>query len=183
MKLHFFPSQMVPRDSFLGLSALLFIISLPSSLLFYLPDSNPLLSFGSHGRDIHLYTGTPGLLSHPALTWVHCHDGFFLFGADNQRRGMYLQMSTDGRVSGSDVQTANSEYFRTGVNMLGPNGAQKWKKLVCHCVLPGVLELKSVRNGHVVIRGKSSSLFLCMDSRGHLWGQVHDKHNYTMHAH
>lgn len=43
-------------------------------------------------------------------------------------------------------------------------------------MLPGVLELKSVRNGHVVIRGKSSSLFLCMDSRGHLWGQVHDKH-------
>lgn len=39
----------------------------------------------------------------------------------------------------------------------------------------GVLELKSVRTGHVVIRGKSSSLFLCMDSRGQLRGQVHDK--------
>lgn len=38
---------------------------------------------------------------------------------------MYLQMSTDGKVSGSDVQTAYSEYFGTGVNMLGSNGAQK----------------------------------------------------------
>lgn len=36
----------------------------------------------------------------------------------------------------------------------------------------GVLELKSVRTGHVVIRGKSSSLFLCMDSTGQLRGQV-----------
>uniref|UniRef100_A0A674N2I3 Fibroblast growth factor n=2 Tax=Takifugu rubripes TaxID=31033 RepID=A0A674N2I3_TAKRU len=82
-------------------------------------DLLPQTPLKGHGRGIHLYT-------------------------DNQRRGMYLQMSTDGSVSGSDVQTANS-----------------------------VLELKSVRNGHVVIRGKSSSLFLCMDSRGRLWGQRH----------
>lgn len=46
---------------------------------------------------------------------------------------------------------------------------------VYHCVFAGVLELKSIRTGHVVIRGKSSSLFLCMDGRGQLRGQVHDK--------
>lgn len=36
----------------------------------------------------------------------------------------------------------------------------------------GVLELKSVKAGHVVLKGKSSSLFLCVDSAGHLSGQV-----------
>lgn len=36
----------------------------------------------------------------------------------------------------------------------------------------GVLQLKSVKPGHVVIRGPSSSLFLCSDSEGHLRGQV-----------
>lgn len=36
----------------------------------------------------------------------------------------------------------------------------------------GVLELKSVQQGQTVIRGQSSSLFLCLDSRGHLRGQV-----------
>uniref|UniRef100_A0A8C3FZ84 Fibroblast growth factor 21 n=1 Tax=Cyclopterus lumpus TaxID=8103 RepID=A0A8C3FZ84_CYCLU len=35
-----------------------------------------------------------------------------------------------------------------------------------------VLELKSVQPGHVVIKGRSSSLFLCMDSGGGLSGQV-----------
>uniref|UniRef100_A0A3Q3ASU1 Fibroblast growth factor n=1 Tax=Kryptolebias marmoratus TaxID=37003 RepID=A0A3Q3ASU1_KRYMA len=34
-----------------------------------------------------------------------------------------------------------------------------------------VLQLKSVKPGHVVIRGQSSSLFLCSDSGGHLRGQ------------
>lgn len=39
-------------------------------------------------------------------------------------------------------------------------------------LFPGVLELKSVKSGHVVVKGKSSSLFLCVDSGGHLRGQV-----------
>uniref|UniRef100_A0A3B4ZL07 Fibroblast growth factor n=1 Tax=Stegastes partitus TaxID=144197 RepID=A0A3B4ZL07_9TELE len=34
-----------------------------------------------------------------------------------------------------------------------------------------VLQLKSVKPGHIVIKGLSSSLFLCVDSRGHLRGQ------------
>lgn len=96
-----------------------------------------------------------------------------IVGPDNQRRGMYLQIGTDGRVSGSDVQTSNSEYVCNGVNMLCSNVTQKnGKKPFYHCVFAGVLELKSVRTGHVVIRGKSSSLFLCMDSTGQLRGQV-----------
>lgn len=36
----------------------------------------------------------------------------------------------------------------------------------------GVLELKSVKPGHIAIKGKSTSLFLCLDSGGHLKGQV-----------
>ncbi|XP_073346476.1 fibroblast growth factor 21 [Pagrus major] len=108
-----------PHTSLSYLSSLLLIISLPFSLSFYLTDSNPLLSFNSQVREVHLYT-------------------------DNHRRGMYLQMTPDGRVSGSDAQTLNS-----------------------------VLELKSVKSGHVVIKGQSSSLFLCMDSEGHLRGQSH----------
>lgn len=81
-------------------------------------------------------------------------------------------MSADGRVSGSDVQTPNSEYGLSAmvslccVQILHRNGNDY------RCVFAGVLELKSVRTGHVVIRGKSSSLFLCMDSRGQLTGQV-----------
>ncbi|KAA8581648.1 hypothetical protein FQN60_003229, partial [Etheostoma spectabile] len=66
-----------------------------------------------------------------------------LLVADNHRRAMYLQMTGDGKVSGSDTQTCYS-----------------------------VLELKSVNPGHIVIQGKSSSLFLCVDSGGHLRGQV-----------
>ncbi|AWP17601.1 Fibroblast growth factor [Scophthalmus maximus] len=57
---------------------------------------------------------------------------------------MYLQMTQDGRVSGSDVQTPYS-----------------------------LLQMKSVKSGHIVIRGLSSSLFLCVDSGGHLRGQAH----------
>ncbi|CAN9509098.1 unnamed protein product [Ophioblennius macclurei] len=98
-------------------SAFFLIIALPFSLSFYLPDSNPLLSFGSQVREGHLYT-------------------------DNHRRGMYMQISQDGRVLGSDTKTPYS-----------------------------VLQLKSVQPGHVVIKGQSSSLFLCADSRGHLRGQ------------
>lgn len=39
-------------------------------------------------------------------------------------------------------------------------------------VFAGVLELKSVKPGHIAIKGKSTSLFLCLDSGGHLKGQV-----------
>ncbi|XP_074476410.1 fibroblast growth factor 21 [Sebastes fasciatus] len=106
-----------PHTSFSYLSAFLVIISLPFALSFYLTDSNPLLSFDTQVREVHLYT-------------------------ENHRRGMYLQMTLDGRVSGSDAQTLYS-----------------------------VLELKSVKPGHIVIKGRSSSLFLCVDSGGHLRGQ------------
>ncbi|XP_068162210.1 fibroblast growth factor 21 [Antennarius striatus] len=108
-----------PHTFFFYLSSFLLIIVLPFAQSFYLPDSNPLLSFDSQVREVHLYT-------------------------DNHRRGMYLQMSLDGRVSGSDIQTPYS-----------------------------VLELKSVQQGHIVIRGLYSSLFLCMDRGGHLMGQRH----------
>lgn len=57
---------------------------------------------------------------------------------------MYLQMTQDGGVSGSGVPT-----------------------------LYTVLELKSIQTGLVVIKGRWSSLFLCVDSRGHLRGQTH----------
>ncbi|XP_067344169.1 fibroblast growth factor 21 isoform X2 [Channa argus] len=57
---------------------------------------------------------------------------------------MYLQMTQDGKVSGSDVQTSYS-----------------------------VLELKSVKPGHTVIKGQTSSLFLCVDNEGCLRGQTH----------
>lgn len=35
---------------------------------------------------------------------------FFFLVTDNHRRGMYLQITLDGRVSGSDVQTPYSKY-------------------------------------------------------------------------
>ncbi|XP_029954747.1 fibroblast growth factor 21 [Salarias fasciatus] len=98
-------------------SAFFLIISFPFSLSFYLPDSNPLFSFSSQVREGHLYT-------------------------DNHRRGVYMQISQDGRVSGSDARTPYS-----------------------------VLQLKSVQPGHVIIKGQSSSLYLCVDGRGHLRGQ------------
>ncbi|XP_010731346.2 fibroblast growth factor 21 isoform X1 [Larimichthys crocea] len=108
-----------PNTFFSCLSSFFFIITLPLSLSFYLTDSNPLLSFDNQVREVHLYT-------------------------DNHRRGMYLQMTLDGRVSGNDAQTAYS-----------------------------VLELKSVKPGHIVIKGQASSHFLCLDSAGRLWGQSH----------
>ncbi|KAM9838135.1 fibroblast growth factor 21 [Aulostomus maculatus] len=106
-----------PHGTFFLLSFFLLINSCPFSLAFYLPDSNPLLSFNSQVREVRLYT-------------------------ENHRRGMYLQMSQDGTVSGSDAQTPFS-----------------------------VLELKSVKPGHIVIKGHSSSLFLCADRHGSLRGQ------------
>nr|XP_046233276.1 fibroblast growth factor 21 [Scatophagus argus] len=108
-----------PHTSFSYLCPFLLIIPLPFALSFYLTDSNPLLSFNGQVREVHLYT-------------------------DNHRRGMYLQMTLDGRVSGSDAQNPYS-----------------------------VLELKSVKPGHIIIKGQSSSLFLCVDSGGHLRGQRH----------
>nr|XP_057918172.1 fibroblast growth factor 21 isoform X2 [Doryrhamphus excisus] len=63
---------------------------------------------------------------------------------ENHRRGMYLQMTQDGKVSGSDVQTPYS-----------------------------LLQLQSVQPGHIAIKGRRSSLFLCTDSRGSLRGQIH----------
>uniref|UniRef100_A0A8C6UAR1 Fibroblast growth factor n=1 Tax=Neogobius melanostomus TaxID=47308 RepID=A0A8C6UAR1_9GOBI len=97
----------------------LLLVLMPCNQSLYIPNSNPLLAFGNQVRETHLYT-------------------------DNHRRGMYLQMTLDGQVSGSDIQTPYS-----------------------------VLELKSVKTGEVVIRGRRSSLFLCIDSRGHLRGQSH----------
>uniref|UniRef100_A0A3Q4AEB3 Fibroblast growth factor n=1 Tax=Mola mola TaxID=94237 RepID=A0A3Q4AEB3_MOLML len=34
-----------------------------------------------------------------------------------------------------------------------------------------LLERRSVKTGHVIIKGKSSSLYLCVDSEGHLRGE------------
>ncbi|XP_054605141.2 fibroblast growth factor 21 [Nothobranchius furzeri] len=106
-----------PNTPFCLSFSLFLILPLPFSLSFYVPESNPLLSFNSQVREVHLFT-------------------------ENHRRGMFLQINLDGRVSGSDAQTAFS-----------------------------VLQLKSVKPGHAVIKGQSSSLFLCMDSGGHLRGQ------------
>ncbi|KAL4617851.1 fibroblast growth factor 21-like isoform X1 [Arapaima gigas] len=60
----------------------------------------------------------------------------------NKRHGLFLEMAPDGIVRGTPIQTANS-----------------------------VLELRSVRAGQTVIRGVSSSLYLCADERGQLRGQ------------
>ncbi|XP_030611692.1 fibroblast growth factor 21-like [Archocentrus centrarchus] len=57
---------------------------------------------------------------------------------------MYLEINLDGRVTGSDTQTPYS-----------------------------LLQLKPVKPGHVVIKGPSSSLFLCVDRGGNLRGQSH----------
>ncbi|XP_077482273.1 fibroblast growth factor 21-like [Stigmatopora argus] len=92
---------------------------LPFAQSFYLADSNPLLAFSSQVREGHLYT-------------------------ENHRRGMYLQISQDGSVSGSDVQTPYS-----------------------------ALQLRSVQPGHIAIKGQRSSMFLCTDSGGSLRGQSH----------
>ncbi|XP_071763447.1 fibroblast growth factor 21 [Centroberyx gerrardi] len=111
--------SMFPHTCFSFFSAFLFIIRLPFSLSFYIADSNPILALSDQVRERHLYT-------------------------DNHRRGMYLEMTADGRVSGSAAQTLHS-----------------------------VLELRSVQPGQIVIKGLSSSLYLCVDSGGHLRGQSH----------
>nr|XP_023862948.1 fibroblast growth factor 21-like [Salvelinus alpinus] len=63
---------------------------------------------------------------------------------DNQRKELFLEMTPDGKVTGSPAQTSHS-----------------------------VLEMRSVRQGETVIKGVSSFLFLCVDSIGQLRGQSH----------
>uniref|UniRef100_A0A8C6M6F6 FGF n=1 Tax=Nothobranchius furzeri TaxID=105023 RepID=A0A8C6M6F6_NOTFU len=100
-----------PNTPFCLSFSLFLILPLPFSLSFYVPESNPLLSFNSQVREVHLFTGI----------WF--------------------------------LKPENLNVF----------------------LFPGVLQLKSVKPGHAVIKGQSSSLFLCMDSGGHLRGQVRHK--------
>ncbi|XP_015255522.1 PREDICTED: fibroblast growth factor 21-like [Cyprinodon variegatus] len=79
--------------------------------------------------------------SNPIFAFSNQHREVHLY-TENHRHGLYLQINLDGRVTGSDAQTPYS-----------------------------VLQLKSVKQGHVVIKGHSSSMFLCMDSMGNLRGQ------------
>ncbi|XP_048870223.1 fibroblast growth factor 21-like [Brienomyrus brachyistius] len=65
------------------LSITFFLFFLPLSLLFYLPDPNPLLSFSDHVRQRHLYT-------------------------EDKRRGLFLEICPDGVVKGTPIQTENS---------------------------------------------------------------------------
>nr|XP_023695646.1 fibroblast growth factor 21-like isoform X1 [Paramormyrops kingsleyae] len=65
------------------LSITFFLFFLPLSLLFYLPDPNPLLSFSDHVRERHLYT-------------------------EDKRRGLFLEICPDGVVKGTPIQTENS---------------------------------------------------------------------------
>ncbi|XP_032431167.1 fibroblast growth factor 21 [Xiphophorus hellerii] len=98
---------------------LFLILSLPFfSSSFYIPESNPIFAFRNQLREVHLYT-------------------------ENHRRGLYVEIHLDGRVTGSDAQSPYS-----------------------------VLQIKSVKPGHVVIKGQTSSLFLCMDDSGNLRGQT-----------
>ncbi|XP_034049377.1 fibroblast growth factor 21 [Thalassophryne amazonica] len=109
--------------SMFGQNAFFFLTFFLSSILFsfsfYITDSNPLLSFTSQVRETHLYT-------------------------ENHRRGLFLQMTPDGRVSGSTAQNRYS-----------------------------LLELKSVQLGQVAIKGQAAARFLCMDGAGRLRGQMH----------
>ncbi|XP_069493866.1 fibroblast growth factor 21-like [Ambystoma mexicanum] len=59
----------------------------------------------------------------------------------NENTNMHLQITPEGQVSGSQDQNLYS-----------------------------VLEIKAVKKGVLVIRGKKSALFLCMDPSGHLYG-------------
>lgn len=100
---------------------------------------------------------------------------------------MYLQMTLDGRVSGSDAQTPHSEYLGDKserehvLEDILLSKSSSWdslrssKDVYLYVCVPGVLELKSVKTGEIVIKGLSSSLFLCMDSDSHLRGQVSNK--------
>ncbi|CAL8379664.1 fibroblast growth factor 21 [Gadus morhua] len=109
---------MFTRPSSPLLSTLLLLATLLHiGLSFYVPDSGPLLWLGDQVRERHLYT-------------------------ESHRRGLFLEMSPDGQVTGSAAQTPLS-----------------------------VLELRSVRAGDTVIRARLSSLYLCVDRAGHLTGQ------------
>ncbi|KAK9972570.1 hypothetical protein ABG768_025865 [Culter alburnus] len=57
------------------------------------------------------------------------------------RRGLHLQINTEGEISGSHMQSSDS-----------------------------LVEIRPVDTGSVVIRGVASSRFLCMDRRGKLYG-------------
>lgn len=61
--------QMFSQTFFSYLSSFLFVVPLPFSLSFYLPDSNPLLSFDSQVREVHLYTGIYKILIRIYNTW------------------------------------------------------------------------------------------------------------------
>ncbi|KAK0146929.1 Fibroblast growth factor 21 [Merluccius polli] len=115
MPVHTHPPS--PPPSALLLLLLLLTALLHLGLCFYVPDSGPLLWLGDQVRERHLYT-------------------------ESQRRGLFLEMSPDGQVTGSAAQTPHS-----------------------------VLELRSVRPGDTVIRARLSSLYLCVDRTGHLTGQ------------
>lgn len=84
---------------------------------------------------------------------------------------MFLQINQDGRVSGSDARNAYSKYLKFEPEPIRMGDVRPGKPTELLRV-PGVLQMKSVKPGHVVIRGQSSSLFLCADSGGHLRGQV-----------
>jgi len=44
--------------------------------------------------------------------------------------------------------------------------------VVCVCCAPGVLKLRSVKAGKTVIQSAATSLFLCVDDKDDLKGQV-----------
>ncbi|CAL8263884.1 unnamed protein product [Arctogadus glacialis] len=110
-------------STLLLLLLLLLATLLHPGLSFYVPDAGPLLWLGDQVRERHLYTGNHG-------------------DHESHRRGLFLEMSADGQVTGSAAQTPLS-----------------------------VLELRSVRAGDTVIRARLSSLYLCVDRAGHLTGQ------------
>ncbi|XP_072550291.1 fibroblast growth factor 21 [Salminus brasiliensis] len=65
-----------------------------------------------------------------------------LLYTENRRQGLFMEIAADGSVQASPVPNSNC-----------------------------VLELRSVRPGRTIIRGVATSLFLCVNSQGHLTGQ------------
>ncbi|TRY87794.1 hypothetical protein DNTS_015701 [Danionella cerebrum] len=84
----------------------------------YVPAQNVLLLFESQVRERLLYT-------------------------ENRTHGLFLQMNSDGTVTGSTIETQ-------------------------YCVL----ELLSVKSGQTVIKSKARSLYLCVNEQNNLRGQV-----------
>lgn len=69
-------------------------------------------------------------------------------------------------------------FFKNPHNTLDHLRPESRRFMKTHLLLflfPGLLQMKSVKSGHIVIRGLSSSLFLCVDSGGHLRGQVSEQ--------